>query len=351
MRHLLWLPMLLPMLLVAGVVYQWLGALRDRRRFLPRGRLIDIGGGRRLYCCQKGTDGPTVIFESGIAATSQNWYSVQEAVSGFARAVVYDRGGLGWSSACGSERIPSNIACELRVMLRQAGIEPPYLLVGHSFGGLIVRRYAADYPDEVTGVVLVDAMRSEEWPPVNEERRAHLDRGIRLSAIGAILARFGVARLVATSLLCRSGRISGAASRAGGAGGLHVLDRITCEVGKMPRKVWPVVAAHWSSPYYYRGLVAHLQAVPASVREMHHAAPIDDIPVLLLTPGRSEPLSMEALGRIGLHTRQVIAAKSGHWIHLDEPHLVIDAIRSMVEDSRLPIPEEVVSTLRRDACL
>jgi pimeloyl-ACP methyl ester carboxylesterase len=204
------------------------------------------------------------------------------------------------------------------------------VLVGHSFGGLVVRRYAAMYPDEVDGVVLVDPMRTEEWPPVNESQRALLERGIRMAGYGIPVARFGLARLATTSLLCRSGRASRAFSRAAGNGGIHVMQRITCEVGKMPRAVWPIVAAHWASPKYYRGLAAHLEAVPASVVEMQTAEAIGGMPVVLLTPASAEPLSIERLQRIGPEVRQVIAEKSGHWVHLDEPELVLETIRSMV---------------------
>jgi pimeloyl-ACP methyl ester carboxylesterase len=292
-------------------------------------------------------DGPTVIFESGIAATSQNWLRVQEVVAAYARAVSYDRSGLGWSSPSDSERTPSNIARELRDMLRHAKIPGPYVLVGHSFGGLVVQRYAAEYPEDVLGVILVDPMRVEEWPPVNETQRAMLVRGTRMAGFGIPVARFGLARLATTSLLCRSGKLSRAFSRATAKhGGLHVLERITCEVGKMPRAVWPIVAAHWSRPEFYRGLVAHLDAVPASVAEMHGAQSVEGVPVVLLTPGNAKPFSGDDLRRIGPGARQVIARKSGHWIHLDEPDLVVDTIRRMVEQvvpKRVSADSEAIS--------
>ncbi len=285
-----------------------------------------------------------MIFESGIAATSQNWLRVQESVAGYTRAVSYDRGGLGWSSNSISARTPSIIAEELRVLLQQAGIPGPYVLVGHSFGGLVVRRYAALYPDEVVGVVLVDAMRIEEWPPMNEAQLPLLERGIRMAGYGIPFARFGLARLAITSLLCRSGKTSRAFSRVAGEGGMHVMDRITCEVGKMPREVWPIVAAHWASPRFYRGLAEHLVAVPATVVEMQSADKVEGVPVVLFTPGTAEPLCSERLGRIGSGARQVIAEKSGHWVHLDEPELVLDAIRGMVEQSaRVPVAADAVS--------
>ena len=107
-----------------------------------------------------------------------------------------------------------------------------------------------------------------------------LDRGKKLSGYAVPIARFGLARLAVTSLLCRSGRISGQLAGAAGNGGRHVLDRVTEEVGKMPREVWPIVAAHWSRPGYYRGMRSHVEAVPDTVREMHDAEPIHDIPVL-----------------------------------------------------------------------
>jgi pimeloyl-ACP methyl ester carboxylesterase len=215
--------------------------------------------------------------------------------------------------------------------LKLAGVEPPYIMVGHSFGGLVVRRFATDYPGEVAGLVLVDSMRPEDWPPANSARQAHLDRGVRLAGMGVPIARLGLARLAITSQLCRSGNISRFLSRAAGDGGLHVLDRIVCEVGKMPREVWPVIAAHWSAPGFYRGLGAHLRAVPETVREMLAAPPIEGIPIVLLSAGNADPLSEEELRNIGPAARQIVAEQSGHWIHLDEHDLVLNCIGEMVE--------------------
>ncbi len=348
MERLLWLLLFVPAIPAIGMAYQSIGALKDRRRYLRLGRLVQVADGQRLYMSDMGpADGvhPTVIFESGIAATSQNWLQIQEAVAGYTRAVSYDRGGLGWSSASASERTPSNIVRELRTLLQEAEIPGPYVLVGHSFGGLVVRQFAAQHPDEVAGVVLVDPMRVEEWPPVNEAQRKLLDRGVRMAGYGIPVARFGLARLATTSLLCRSGRVSRAFSRATARqGGPHVLERIRCEVGKMPREVWPIVAAHWSSPRFYHGLAAHLNAVPASVAEMDSARAVDGMPVVLLTPGKAEALCCERLRRIGSEVQQVIAERSGHWVHLDEPELVMETIRGMVEQvTPVAIAAEAIS--------
>ncbi|MGD0903381.1 MAG: alpha/beta hydrolase [Terracidiphilus sp.] len=333
MLVLLWIAASTAALIGVGFLYQWIGGYRDRLRFAGPGRLVTIGRGRRLYLLEKGakgSTGPTVLFEAGIAATNLNWSHIQENVSGFACTASYDRGGLGWSSPCRTARTPGNIAVELHDLLERAQIRPPYVLVGHSFGGLVMHRYALLFPEEVAGVVLVDPMRCEEWPPLNPGKQSELDRGKRLSGFAVPIARIGLARLAVTSLLCRSGRVAQRLAAVAGDGGRHVLRRVTDEVGKMPSEVWPVVASHWSRPGFYIGMRSHVEAVPDTVREMQDAEPIRDIPVLVLTPGKSTPLSVERLGRIGDHVEQVIAAASAHWIHLDQPDLVIDSIREMV---------------------
>jgi len=329
-------------LALAGYLYQLIGGRRDRRRFTGQGRWIDIGHGRRLYMLEKGSGGPTVLFEAGIAATNLNWFRIQESVSGFTYTASYDRGGLGWSSPCRTARTPTNIAVELHAMLEGAEVKSPYILVGHSFGGLVMRRYALLYPEEVISVLLVDPMRCEEWPPLDPSKQSQINLGKKLFRVAIPVARLGLARLAVTSALCRSGRLSGQLAGAAGAGGRHVLGRVTEEVGKMPRETWPAVAAHWSRPGSYAGMRSHVDAVADTVREMQDAEPIRNIPVLVLTPGKSTPLTAEQLDRIGDNVQQVIAPASAHWIHLDEPALVIDAIHDMVEAAgAVTVPEAV----------
>ncbi len=330
------------LLLFSGFVYQWVGGLLDRRRLLATGRLVDIGGGRRLYLLEKGQGGPSVVFESGFAATSLNWLHVQCAVAQYAHTVSYDRSGLGWSDASASERTPKQIAKELRTMLRAAGIDPPYVLVGHSFGGLVMRRYALDYPEEAIAVVLIDPMRTDEWPPVNERQRASVEKTKRLTRYAVRLARFGMARLAVMSLLCRSGKVADGFARIAGQQGRYLASRLRNELGKMPPEVRPAVAAHWSDPQFYEGLIAHLDALTASVTEMHDAQPIQGVPVVVLTPGSAVPLTDEDMRKIGVHTRQVIAEHSRHWVHLDEPELVISMILMVAGIDGLAVSEYVV---------
>lgn len=321
-------------LVIAGVLYQSFGALRDRRIFTREGRWIAVDDGRRLYALERGAGRLTVVFESGIAATSLNWSHVQQEVSRFAATVSYDRAGLGWSSACFKAPTPSNVAAELHAMLQAAKIQPPYVLVGHSFGGFVMRRFALTHPEKVASIVLIDPMRCEEWPPVHAAKQAVVDRGARLARYAIPIAQFGVARLAVTSLLCGSGRTTQWLEGFGGDGTQHVMGRIRQEIGKIPREIWPALAAHWSRPAFYAGVCAHLQSIPDTVREMSAAKPVHGIPVLVLTPDSATPLTDEQLRAVGENARQAIVPNSAHWVHLDQPKMVIEAIREAVETAR-----------------
>jgi pimeloyl-ACP methyl ester carboxylesterase len=258
-----------------------------------------------------------------------NWRHIQEEVSGFARTISYDRAGLGWSDAPRTERTPVNVAAELQQMLERAGVRPPFILVGHSFGGLVMRRFALLYPGEVAGILLVDPMRCEEWPPLNPARQGNIDFGNRLIRYALPITQFGAARLAVTLLFCRAGKLSGRLAQVAVPDGRNTLNRLTAQASKMPRSAWPIMAAHWSRPSYYAGLLAHLQSIPQTVREMHIAEPIRSIPVTVITPHAAVPLNENQLEHIGSNVRQLIAEQSEHWIHLDEPALVIECIRDL----------------------
>ncbi len=132
---------------------------------LEAGALVDIGG-RRLFlrCANLAAPGPAVLFEAGLAADHTTWDQVQPAAAGFARACSYDRAGMGASDPGPPPRDAAAASADLAALLRAAGVPGPYLLVAHSFGGLFARRFAADNPDAVAGMVLVDAVHEDWWP-------------------------------------------------------------------------------------------------------------------------------------------------------------------------------------------
>lgn len=318
------------LLLSAGFLYQWFGGLLDQKRLRRPGRLVALGDGPCLYMVEAGRRGgaPAVVFESGFGATSLNWMHIQAALADRVHSIAYDRCGLGWSSAPLSERTPHHVARELRDLLHAAGIEPPWILVGHSFGGLVVQQFALDYPEETAALVLIDPMRPIEWPPFNAATDARVRRAQRLAGVGRICARIGLTRLAARSHFCCSGRLSGFLIRLAGRHGNHLAGRLDTEIGKMPPEIRPSIAAHWSSPRFYRGLLAHLNAVTATAKQMSQPEAIGELPVTILTPASAEPmLNMEQYGPLSRH---IVARQSLHWIHLDEPELVVQIILDTV---------------------
>jgi pimeloyl-ACP methyl ester carboxylesterase len=147
----------------AATVQQVL-TVRDRRRYPAPGLLVHVDG-RRIHLQVRGADsaGPTVVLEAGMGSFSPNWHWVQEDLAPVVRNVSYDRVGLGWSRRSRRPRDAQTIAMELRDALREAAIEPPYVLAGHSFGGLPVRAFADLYPELTAGLVLVDASHPDQW--------------------------------------------------------------------------------------------------------------------------------------------------------------------------------------------
>ncbi len=148
-------------LLAAGFIYERVGEWRDRRSFPRIGRAVNIGGrSLNIYCAGQGS--PTVVMESGGNLPGYSWRLVEDGVSAFTRACWYDRAGYGWSDPAPPPRSSADIADDLHRLLHNAGIAPPYVLVGHSFGGFTIRVFASRYRGETAGLVLVDSASEHE---------------------------------------------------------------------------------------------------------------------------------------------------------------------------------------------
>ena len=160
-RGLLGLVIGLVALAVIGAIYQAIGTEIYQRIYPPPGELVDVGG-HSLHINCVGEGSPTVILESGLGAGSVDWANIQPEVANTTRVCAYDRAGSGWSEPGPGPGDPQQIAGELHTLLGNAGIDGPYVLVGHSFGGLYVRMYDDLYPNEVEGMVLVDSSHPEQ---------------------------------------------------------------------------------------------------------------------------------------------------------------------------------------------
>jgi pimeloyl-ACP methyl ester carboxylesterase len=182
-----------------GGGYQTLGEAADAKAYPMPGQLIDVGGHRlHLRCTGAGT--PTVVLEPGAGEMSSNLGWITPAVARATRVCVYDRAGRGWSEPASTAQDGAQIATDLHTLLQRGHVPGPYVLAGHSFGGLYVLTFAARYPDEVAGMVLVDSTAPASTANAGTLSPGHggSDDGMsRVSALVSTAARLGLARLYA----------------------------------------------------------------------------------------------------------------------------------------------------------
>src|SRR5215216_6481063 len=193
-RGLVWLVAGLLTLAVIGAIYQVVATQIDQRTYSPPGEMVDVST-HTLHINCLGEGSPTVILEAANLGMSAHWVRVQQQVAKATRVCAYDRAGLGWSERGPEPRDARKISSELHTLLKDAGIEGPYVLVGHSYGGLYVRMYAARYPNQVAGLVLVDSSHPEQFTR-SPQGRAMYKQTVRLGAVIPWLTRLGVIRLI-----------------------------------------------------------------------------------------------------------------------------------------------------------
>lgn len=295
---------LLGLAAACGACYQQRMARLEERRYPPPGALVDVGGHRlHLYCIGRGR--PTVILEAGLPGSSLDWTLVQPELAKSTRVCAYDRAGYGWSKPGPRPRTSLRITDELHALLGRAGVFGPYVLVGHSFGGLHVRLYASRFPAQVAGVVLVDA-------PAEETVRRRPPRVVKL-------------------LWCE-GEIWLGLERLEQALG---LDR---DAPKLPLTVRQVAAARAMRSAACRAAHDEASARAESLWEVRQAAGLGSKPLVVVTRGRDlDPpwrAGQAALLRLSTNSSQVVAAGSGHYVHLDRPEVVVEAVRTVLAAAR-----------------
>jgi len=276
-----------------------------------------------------GQGSSVVVLESGIAASSVSWARVAPLVAGFATVVTYDRAGLGWSDLAPHSCTALDAARDLAALLDTLGILAPVVIAGHSFGALIARIFQQTYSDRVAGLVLADPVVRAEWRAMTPM----LSRGVMLSRRGATLARLGIVGLALKLLISGSHTMPKMLARISAGRGASVTERLTGEVRKMPAELWPVVAWHWSQAKSFRAMAASLESLPASVGQLDEQRPMGDLPLIVLSAASASPLAMsehEHDARLSDRGAHIVVPASGHWMQLDAPEAIAEAIRGLL---------------------
>jgi pimeloyl-ACP methyl ester carboxylesterase len=325
---------ILVVLAVTGVIYQAVGLRRDTRRFPPPGQLIDVGG-YRLHAVCRGRGAPTAVLESAIGASSLSWARVQPAIARFTSVCAYDRAGLGWSDASTAPRTFARIVDELHACLTNLECAAPYVMVGHSFGVFVCLTYAARHPPQVAGLVLVDP--PSEWMHLDQRQLRMVRGAVQLSGVGGLLARMGVVR---ACLALLTGGVPAAPRyfvKVFGPTAARTLERLVGEVRKLPSEIHPVVQALWCQPKCFQAMADHLGVLQEATTAAAAVRSLGDKPVIVISSGDQTPdviASHRALAAMSSRGRVVFASESGHWVPYDEPELIVEAIREIVEICR-----------------
>jgi pimeloyl-ACP methyl ester carboxylesterase len=328
--HLFWAISPLALLGIILLAVASLAQARLRKRYPPIGHLVDIGG-YRLHMHVEGQGSPTVVLDAGAGGMGLMWELVRPAIAKVTRVVVYDRAGLGWSDSSPRPRTADVMAEELHTLLRAAKIEGPSILVGHSLGGPVARQFAAKYPEEVAGLVMVDS--------------AHEQQAKRFPA--KLLRMFESMKGMAGVMkwLGRSGMFA-----------LNPKRLPTDDLSKLPQETAETIrAVVASSKSHVETTVAETLSVMAA--ETRPVSTLGALPLAVISHGKLDANAVppglgqevrdeyerawqelqEEIASLSTNGRRIIAERSGHNIILDQPEIIVESILEMIESIRQSI--------------
>jgi pimeloyl-ACP methyl ester carboxylesterase len=292
-------------LALLGAAYESISEAADTRAYPPPGQMVDVGGYRLHINCM-GTGSPTVVIESGFGDWSASWSSsVQPQAARTTRVCTYDRAGMGFSEPGPLPRTAARFAEELHTLLQRAEIPGPYVLAGHSSGGFTVRLFAAAYPAEVVGVMLIDSTTP------GQGAQAEAPTSTSWLSIATLPARIGLPRLLAGPLDLKAGM-------APEIGNAYVAKSVT------PRSA-------------QTGLDEFV-GMSQGAAEAAAVTSLGEVPLIVLSRAPNRDLDWDRkqtdLLRLSSNSQQVFADRSGHNIQLDQPEAAVNAIVQMVEQVR-----------------
>jgi pimeloyl-ACP methyl ester carboxylesterase len=282
-------------LAVAGAIYQAIATELAERAYPPPGEMVDVGGySLHIHCVGQGN--PTVVLDAGLGDFSAQWVRVQREVSDTTRVCAYDRAGMGWSEMGPEPRDAKQITGELHTLLSKAGIDGPYVLVGHSFGGLYMQTYAARYPDEVAGVALVDSSTELDQFSQRPEARDSYEPQEQSLALVPRLAQFGV------SLLARLGVVRL----------LSNLDPASPELPQQQRAQIDALSPSTRGVSTYAGEFL----APTQTRRLGSPGSLGNKPLAVVTAGKSEPSWLELQDELATLVQQHAPCREGGDAHI-----------------------------------
>ena len=255
-RAFVWATIVVVGLALAGTIYQTAATEADQRSYPPPGVLVNVDGYKmHIYCMGKGS--PTIILDTAGGGSSVDWALIQPKLAEQTRVCAYDRAGFGWSDPSPAPRTMAQQVNELHALLRGANEQGPYIYVGYSYGARVARVFAATYPNEVAGMVLMDAGILYDDPRYAAEPQTESNSEAEMFRAARWLAPFGVVRLARPLM------------------GFSTYD--------LPEEASLPSAAFAVTPQYFQSLLMQSDAMPTVLREEHEVTSLGDIPLLVLT--------------------------------------------------------------------
>src|SRR6266508_643076 len=292
----------LVVLTLVGCIYEPIAEAADAKAYPPPGQMVDVGG-YRLHINCTGEGSPTVVIESGWGDSSASWGWVQPEVAKTTRICTYDRAGMGWSESSPQPRTAREFAKELHTLLAKANEPGPYVLVGHSMGGFTILVYAHDYPDEVSGLVLVD---SQALPPTNATPKPTPKPGG--TSLVSLIARIGVMRLLAGPL---------------GA------------IQDLPPEAKQAYTAYSVIPRSAQTQLDEFIGMSEGGAQARAVTTLGALPLIVLSARLDDTAdhtaSQTGFLKLSTNSQQLFAEQSGHRIMIEQPKAAVAAIMQMVE--------------------
>nr|WP_275259488.1 alpha/beta hydrolase [Paenibacillus pinistramenti] len=256
-----------------------------------------------MHAVVQGEADQTVVFDSGLGSCSLDWSHIQSELSKHAATVAYDRAGYGWSYKNRGSATSKEIVEDLRDLLKQLNLEPSYILVGHSFGGLNMRLFAQLYPKEVSGLILVDSTNEYQFLPeyIDERWRREYTRYLKSYRLGYLFSIPGITRFINRPVWNRS----------------------------LPLTFKPLGFRRNA----YEALYKKYMSIIVSCRMVKDQGINKDIPITVLTAGKmneSWKEGQQKLTKLSPNTRQIIAQDSYHNIHFEHPEIVVKAVMEIL---------------------